>query len=97
MLSPGDDMSKDESRLRRLAARLDIQPEAAFHAPRITVSGSSSVLVEGHRGLLEYAPGYVAAAGAGCRILIRGENLRLEAMDGGELVVSGRLWAVELE
>lgn len=90
-------MSKDESRLRRLAARLDIQPEAAFAAPRITLSGGARVLVEGHRGLLEYAPERIAAAGAGCRILIKGEGLRLETMDGGELVVSGRLWAVELE
>ena len=55
------------------------------------------MLVEGHRGLLEYARDRIAAAGPGCRILIKGEDLALVAMDRREMVVSGRLWAVELE
>ena len=54
-------------------------------------------MVEGHRGLLEYAGDRVAAAGPGCRILIKGEGLGLVTMDRHEMVVSGRLWAVELE
>ena len=82
---------------RRMLARLDIPTEAAVPAPRITISGDGRVLVEGHRGLLEYAADRIAAAGPGCRILIKGEHLGLVAMDRREMVVSGRLWAVELE
>lgn len=81
----------------RLADRMDIPREAVSAAPRITVSGGSRVLIEGHRGLLEYSGDRIAAAGAGCRILIKGEGLGLEAMSGRELVITGRLWAVELE
>ncbi len=66
-------------------------------APRIIVSGGGRVLVEGHRGLLEYSEERIAAAGAGCRILIKGEKMGLVAMSGRQLVVAGRLWAVELE
>ncbi len=82
---------------KRMLARLDIPPEAITAAPRITISGDGRVLVEGHRGLLEYARDRIAAAGPGCRILIKGEDLDLVAMDRRELVVRGRLWAVELE
>lgn len=82
---------------RRLMTRLDIPAESLPGAPRITISGGNRVLVEGHRGLLEYAEDRIAAAGPGCRILIKGEGLGLVAMDRQELVVSGKLWAVELE
>ncbi len=82
---------------QKMLTRLDIPPEALTGAPRITISGDGRVLVEGHRGLLEYARDRIAAAGPGCRILIKGENLALVAMDRREMVVSGRLWAVELE
>lgn len=82
---------------QRMMARLDVPEEAASGAPRITISGGTRVLVEGHRGLLEYAGDRIAAAGPGCRILIKGEDLGLVAMDRHEMVVSGRLWAVELE
>ena len=76
---------------------LDIPPESVTGAPRITISGGDRVLVEGHRGLLEYAQDRIAAAGPGCRILIKGEGLGLVTMSRREMVVSGRLWAVELE
>ena len=79
-----------------MTERLDIQAEAVAGS-RITISGGSRVLVEGHRGLLEYADDRIAAAGVNGKILIKGERLRLLAMSGKELVVTGRLWAVELE
>ena len=82
---------------RKMLSRLDIPAEAATAAPRITISGDGRVLVEGHRGLLEYAGDRIAAAGPGCRILIKGEGLGLVAMNRREMVVSGRLWAVELQ
>ena len=81
----------------KLAERLDLPGEALSSAPRITISGGDRVLVEGHRGLLEYGDGRIAAAGAGCTILIKGERLRMRAMSGRELLVTGRLWSVELE
>ena len=85
------------SAARRLVRRLDIPEEALSGAPRITISGGGRVLVEGHRGLLEYSEERIAAAGAGCRIILKGEGLNLRAMSGRQMVVTGRLWAVEFE
>lgn len=90
-------MTKGFQAAQRIARALDAPQDAISAAPRITVSGGASVLVEGHRGLLEYSDGRIAAAGAGCRILIKGEALALTAMDARNLAVSGRIWAVELE
>lgn len=90
-------MIMKETLTARLAARLDIPAEAMSAAPRITISGAGRVLIEGHRGLLEFGEERIAAAGAGCTILVRGERLRMRAMSGRDMVVTGRLWAVELE
>ena len=90
-------MTGKTSLTNRVMSLLDLPAESLPGAMRITISGGTRVLVEGHRGLLEYADDRVAAAGPGCRILIKGEKLGLVAMDRQELVVSGKLWAVELE
>ncbi len=90
-------MTKGFQAAQRAALFLDVPADGISGAPRITLSGASRVLVEGHRGLLEYAQDRIAAAGAGCRVLILGERLDLTAMDGRSLVVSGRIRAVELE
>ena len=96
-LSVGDTMTEKTKFVQRLTSGLDIPAESLADLPRITISGPDRVLVEGHRGLLEYADDRIAAAGPGFRILIKGEKLALVAMNRQELVVSGRLWAVELE
>ena len=90
-------MKKDRSFFIWLCRVLDIQSESFSKAPRITLSGSERVLIEGHHGLLEYGAEQVTAARAGGRIQIKGEGLNLEAMNERELLVSGRIWAVELE
>ena len=90
-------MTEKATFTRKVLSKLDIPVQALTDAPRITISGGGRVLVEGHRGLLEYAEDRIAAAGPGCRILIKGERLGLVAMNRREMVVSGRLWAVELE
>ena len=90
-------MTEKISLAKRVMSRLDLPAESLPGAMRITSSGGTRVLLEGHRGLLEYAGDRIAAAGPGCRVLIKGEGLGLVAMDRRELVVAGRLWAVELE
>ncbi len=90
-------MKKTNTALGRMLEKL-LEPEKGlFTGPRITVTGEGRVLVEGHRGLMEYGAETVSAAVAGGSVRIRGEGLMLVAMNSSELVVSGRIWAVELE
>lgn len=90
-------MKKRQTFSAWLCRLLDVQAESFSKAPRITLSGNGRVLVEGHHGLLEYGTERVTAARAGGRIQIKGEELNLEAMNERELLVSGRIWAVEME
>lgn len=90
-------MNEKLTAAQRISKRLDIPAEAFSDATRITISGGTRVLIEGHHGLLEYAGDRISAAGKDCHIIIKGDALALEAMSGRELVVTGRLWAVEFE
>lgn len=90
-------MPKRERADARAARRLAVPQEGFGLAQRITISGSSRVVVEGLRALEEYSGDKIAAAVRGGRVIIRGEGLHMETMDRAELVVSGRIWGVELE
>lgn len=88
----------EKERLDARAARRTALPQECFGlAQRVTISGTTRVLVEGLRALEEYADDKISASVRGGRVVIRGEALRLDAMDGTELIVSGRIWGVELE
>lgn len=64
---------------------------------KVTLSGRGRVLVENHRGLLEYGRDCVEIAGGQMRLRIRGDGLELRAMDREALAVTGRIVCVELE
>ena len=90
-------MTKGFQAARKVAQWLDLPQDGISGAPRITVSGGARVLIEGHKGLLEYSDERIAAAGIGCRVLVKGDGLTLSAMDAATLAVTGKIWAVELE
>lgn len=90
-------MKKANTALGRALEKLMAPETGLFPGPRITMTGDGRVLVEGHRGLMEYGAQTVSAAVPGGCVRIKGEGLMLVAMNGRELVVSGQIWAVELE
>ena len=78
------------------AERFELPPEAVAGMPRITITGRSRVLVENHRGLLEYGEDTVEVAGGRIRVRINGTELQLRAMDRNDLVITGRILSVEV-
>ena len=90
-------MTKSFQAARTLAGWLDLPQDGISGAPRITVSGGAQVRIEGHRGLLEYSGERIAAAGAGCRVIVKGDGLTLAAMDAQTMAITGKIWAVEIE
>lgn len=78
------------------AERFELPPEAVAGMPRITITGRSRVLVENHRGLLEYGEDTVEVAGGRIRVRIHGAELQLRAMDRNDLVITGRILSVEV-
>ena len=78
------------------ADRFDLPADAVAGMPRITITGRSRVLIENHKGLLEYGEETIEVAGGRLRIRIRGTDLQLRAMDREDLIITGRILTVEL-
>lgn len=85
-----------EGFLERTAQALDIPVEAAG-LPRVEVTGRHEVRMENHRGILAYGREEIIVSGGKLLIKVKGEGLELKAMNGEELLITGRVAAVELE
>lgn len=83
--------------LEDIAEKFDLPAETVAGLPSVSLTGDSRVLIENHRGILEYTEKTVEAAGGRLRIRINGEKLVLRAMDSQSLLITGKIFGVELE
>ena len=82
---------------QQLAEKLDLPAEALAGAARVTVTGRNRVLIDNHRGILAYTDELLEVSCGRERIRVRGENLLLRAMDHEELLLTGTIFALDLE
>lgn len=80
-----------------LADRLDIPEDLLHPASKLTVTAGRRVLVENHRGVLEYGRERILVKLARGRLSVEGSELRLVAMNREELLIAGRVRTVEWE
>ncbi|MFO7245390.1 MAG: sporulation protein YqfC [Thermaerobacter sp.] len=80
---------------KQLAEFLDLPRDVVLDLPRVSIIGGLQVLVQNHRGLVEYLPERVVVAVKGGRLTVRGEDLVIAGVDAEELMVTGRVAAVE--
>ena len=64
--------------------------------PRLELTGGSHLLIEDHRGILEYTDSVLRVALKHGELRVSGEELQLTALTLHELAVSGRIRAIEL-
>lgn len=90
-------MVKKKSPLLFAASRLDLPADALAGGARVTLTGPSRLLIENHRGLLNLESNRVIVNTGLCRLTILGEGLKLDSMNRSELLITGQIFAVELE
>ena len=78
-----------------LAERLELPPDAFAGAVRMTALDDRRLLIENHRGVLEYGEALIRVDGGKGEIVLRGEGLRMSAMNREELLIAGRLQSLE--
>ena len=82
--------------IERLAQQADLQGEALPGQPLLELFGERRILVEHHLGVTEYARDrIVIRVGFGC-ICIQGMDLELACMSAEQLVITGRIFSVNL-
>lgn len=80
-----------------LADRLDLPEDVLLGAAKLSVTAGRRVLVENHRGILEYGTEQIVVNIGRGKIRLQGSDLRLVAMSKQELLISGRINSVEWE
>ena len=80
-----------------IADRLDLTGEALLGSAKLTLTANRRALVENHCGILEYGPEQIQIIVKRGKIVLRGSDLRLTAMNKGELLICGKLQSVEWE
>lgn len=63
--------------------------------PRVEIIGNSRVVVENHRGILEYDDTLLRVKCKDCEVRILGDALALSALSLDELAVTGTIVSVE--
>lgn len=72
-------------------------PAELMQAERVSITGAEYMLVENHRGILEYGSECIIIAVQNGKITISGTGLSLGGMNRDELVIKGRIQTVEWE
>ena len=97
-------MKKEVAALKRLrelgedlADRLELPEEALLGAAKLTLTANRRALIENHCGIEEYGLEEIRVRLKRGGIVLRGSDLRLEAMNREELLICGKLQSVEWE
>lgn len=89
-------MGKIYDRAELIADRLELPPDA-FGALKLSLCGRNRLLVENHRGIIAYGQSAIEIDTAASKLVVRGDELRLCAMDKHDMLICGRIISLEFE
>lgn len=89
-------MGNKKSFMEQITNAADMQDEPIPGLPLIEIAGERRVLIENHRGVIEYGSQTIRVKVKYGQVCICGSGLELARMTRGQLVISGRVDAVQL-
>lgn len=90
-------MKKKPNRLgARLAEFLELPLDTVVDLPRLVVSGNQQLVIENHRGIIEYEPTVIRVGTKLGEIRITGAELALISVLKEELVIHGKIGQIEM-
>lgn len=89
-------LSRKYDRAELLADRLEL-PADALGDTKLSLCGRTRLLIENHRGIISYGENVTEIACGSAKLIVRGDGLRLSAMDKHDMLISGRILALEFE
>ncbi|MBP2663404.1 MAG: sporulation protein YqfC [Firmicutes bacterium] len=82
-------MLRRKGKLQSLAGFLEIPQDIVMDLPRITMLGNKQLLVENHKGIIEYTPSLVRIKLNQGELFIYGEKLTLGNLQAEQILVEG--------
>lgn len=82
---------------RGVADLFEIPEDIVLNVPRITIVGNLQMIIENHRGLIEYSPETIRVGAGNGQIVIVGEELAVGSVFSEDLSVMGRFSRITFE
>lgn len=77
-----------------ISEALDLPGEITLNLPKIIIIGYSQMLIENHKGVIEYTPQKIRLNSGIGVIKIEGTDLNLKNIAADDIIVTGRIKAV---
>ncbi len=90
-------MLRRKGNLHSLAGFLEIPQDIVLDLPRITMLGNKQLLVENHKGIIEYTPSLVRIKLTQGELFVHGENLSLGNLQAEQILVEGVVQEVKYD
>lgn len=90
-------MKRRRGNLQALAGLLEIPQDLVLDLPRITMLGNRQLLVENHKGIVEYTPELVRIKLNQGELVIGGTDLTLGNLQVEQVLVEGTVAVVKYE
>lgn len=90
-----DNKKIEDGLLERAADVFDLPGDIIAGLPRIQIVGCNELLMENHKGILEYGEDKIDINGGKVMVRIRGNKLELRAMSSRELLIAGHILNIE--
>lgn len=84
-----------QGNLHILARLLEIPQDIVLDLPRITMLGNKQLLVENHKGIIEYTPSLVRIKLSQGELTIGGDGLVLGNLQSEQILVEGRIREIQ--
>lgn len=80
----------------RIANLFELPQEVVLDLPQVSLVGNGFLRIENHRGIIEYQPDRIRVNTSRGEMAIRGRGLIIRTIVADEIVISGKVIAVEL-
>ncbi|EAX48242.1 protein of unknown function DUF1429 [Thermosinus carboxydivorans Nor1] len=90
-------MRSKKRSLQTLARLLEIPQDIILDLPRITMLGNKQLLVENHKGIIEYTPTTVRVKLNQGELIVHGTNLTLGNLQAEQILVEGTVGVVRYD
>lgn len=90
-------MQRHKNSLQKLAGLLDIPQDIVLDLPRITMLGNKQLLIENHKGIIEYTPSLVRIKLSQGELIVRGADLTLGNLQVEQILVEGTVRDIQYD
>lgn len=90
-------LRRKKGNLQSLARLLDIPQDIVLDLPRVTMLGNKQILIENHKGIIEYTPNLVRVKLSQGELTVHGVNLTLGNLQSEQILIEGTVKEVKYD